>query len=49
MVAKAAAKTIGAKPSEIFMASTGVIGEPLDGARIAHVLGELATSARPTG
>ena len=29
-VAEAAAKAIGAAPSEVFMASTGVIGEPLD-------------------
>ena len=37
-VAEAAAKAIGAAPSEIFMASTGVIGEPLDGTRIARVI-----------
>jgi glutamate N-acetyltransferase/amino-acid N-acetyltransferase len=46
LVAEAAAKTIGATSSEIFMASTGVIGEPLDGARIARVLGELASEAK---
>ncbi len=46
LVAEAAAKTIGASPSEIFMASTGVIGEPLDGSRIARVLGELAAEAK---
>ena len=28
------------------MASTGVIGEPLDGSRIARVLGELASEAK---
>jgi glutamate N-acetyltransferase/amino-acid N-acetyltransferase len=46
LVAEAAAKTIGANPGEIFMASTGVIGEPLDGTRIARVLGELAKDAK---
>ena len=45
-VAEAAAKAIGAAPSEIFMASTGVIGEPLDGTRIARVLDALAADAR---
>lgn len=34
-VAKAAAEQCGSKPEEIFMASTGVIGEPLDPAPIA--------------
>ena len=45
-VAEAAAKAIGASPSEIFMASTGVIGEPLDGTRIARVIDTLAAEAR---
>jgi glutamate N-acetyltransferase / amino-acid N-acetyltransferase len=45
-VAEAAAKVIGAAPSEIFMASTGVIGEPLDATRIARVIGALVTEAR---
>jgi glutamate N-acetyltransferase/amino-acid N-acetyltransferase len=45
-VAEAAAKAIGATPDEIFMASTGVIGEPLDGTRIARVIGELVIEAR---
>ncbi len=46
-VAEAAAKAIGAQTSEIFMASTGVIGEPLDGTRIARVIGALVASAKP--
>ncbi len=46
LVAEAAAKTIGANADEIFMASTGVIGEPLDGTRIARVLDELAKDAK---
>jgi glutamate N-acetyltransferase / amino-acid N-acetyltransferase len=48
-VGDAAAKILGARPSEIFMASTGVIGEPLDGAKIADVLGALAAKAEPRG
>jgi glutamate N-acetyltransferase / amino-acid N-acetyltransferase len=45
LVADAAASTIGCRPSEVFMASTGVIGEPLDGTRIARVLADLAANA----
>ncbi len=45
-VAEAAAKAIGATISEIFMASTGVIGEPLDGARITRVIDTLIADAR---
>ena len=46
VVAEAAAKTIACMPGEVFMASTGVIGEPLDGTRIANVLSELSAEAR---
>jgi glutamate N-acetyltransferase / amino-acid N-acetyltransferase len=45
-VGEAAAKAIGAAPSEIFMASTGVIGEPLDPARITKVIDTLVADAR---
>ncbi len=45
IVADAVAKTIDCRPSEVFMASTGVIGEPLDGTRIARVLSDLAANA----
>src|SRR5271165_2847590 len=48
-VADAAAKTIGCAPGEVFMASTGVIGEPLDGTRIARVLGDLVQGAKADG
>jgi glutamate N-acetyltransferase/amino-acid N-acetyltransferase len=48
-VGEAAAKILGARASEIFMASTGVIGEPLDGAKIVNVLGKLAAKADPRG
>jgi glutamate N-acetyltransferase / amino-acid N-acetyltransferase len=43
--AEAAARALGCQPSEIFLASTGVIGEPLDAAKIAPVLPELARGA----
>ena len=46
-VAKAAAKQLGCKPGEIFQASTGVIGEPLDPAFITTALPKLAAEARP--
>src|SRR5271170_7959047 len=45
-VAEAAAKAIGADRSEIFMASTGVIGEPLDATRITRVIDALVAEAR---
>ncbi|MBV9288201.1 MAG: bifunctional glutamate N-acetyltransferase/amino-acid acetyltransferase ArgJ [Hyphomicrobiales bacterium] len=45
-VAHAAAEITGASASEIFMASTGVIGEPMEGNRIARVIGELVAEAK---
>ncbi len=45
-VAEAAAKATGAQLSEIFMASTGVIGEPLDARRITRVIDSLIAEAR---
>jgi len=48
-VAEAVGKSTGAKPEQIFMASTGVIGEPLDAGKIARVLDHLAASAKPDG
>ena len=48
-VAEAASKATGAPPEEIFMASTGVIGEPLDPAKIAAVLDELNANAQSDG
>ena len=41
-VGEAVGKAIGAESGEVFMASTGVIGEPLEASRIARVLDELA-------
>jgi glutamate N-acetyltransferase/amino-acid N-acetyltransferase len=45
--ANAAAKAVGCSPNEVFLASTGVIGEPLDPAPFAAHLGRLAANARP--
>jgi glutamate N-acetyltransferase/amino-acid N-acetyltransferase len=47
VTADAAAKAAGCKADEIFLASTGVIGEPLDAGRFAHLLGEMAANAAP--
>ena len=45
-VAAAAARVLKCKAAEIFQASTGVIGEPLDPAPITGALAKLAESAR---
>ncbi|MBR0793690.1 bifunctional glutamate N-acetyltransferase/amino-acid acetyltransferase ArgJ [Bradyrhizobium manausense] len=45
MTAKIAAKAVGCSESEIFLASTGVIGEPLDASKFDGVLGRLAETA----
>jgi glutamate N-acetyltransferase / amino-acid N-acetyltransferase len=47
MTAAIAAKAVGCQRGEIFLASTGVIGEPLDATRFDGVLGALATQAAP--
>ena len=47
MTAEAAAKAVGCEPREVFVASTGVIGEPLDAGKFAHLLDGLAKSAKP--
>jgi glutamate N-acetyltransferase/amino-acid N-acetyltransferase len=49
MTAEAAAAAIGCAPDEVYVASTGVIGEPLDAGKFAHLLGGLAKAASPTG
>ncbi len=48
-VAGAAAKLLKCKPGEIFQASTGVIGEPLNPAPITGALAGLAAAARADG
>ena len=47
ITAEAAAKAVGAKPEEIYIASTGVIGEPMDASKFAHLLDSMAKSAQP--
>jgi glutamate N-acetyltransferase/amino-acid N-acetyltransferase len=47
ITAEAAARAAGCREAEVFLASTGVIGEPLDAGRFAHLLGDMAVSARP--
>jgi glutamate N-acetyltransferase/amino-acid N-acetyltransferase len=45
MSAASAAKAVGCKPSEVFLASTGVIGEPLDARKFETVLADTARRA----
>jgi glutamate N-acetyltransferase / amino-acid N-acetyltransferase len=46
LTAKSAAAAVGCSEGEIFLASTGVIGEPLDATKFAGVLDGLAKTAR---
>jgi glutamate N-acetyltransferase / amino-acid N-acetyltransferase len=48
-IGQAVAKATGASADQVFMASTGVIGEPLEAARITSVLETLKAEARPEG
>ncbi|WP_353184264.1 bifunctional glutamate N-acetyltransferase/amino-acid acetyltransferase ArgJ [Bosea sp. (in: a-proteobacteria)] len=45
LTAEIAARAAGCKPEEVFIASTGVIGEPLDAAKFRGVLDECAKRA----
>lgn len=47
LTADIAAKSAGCKTSDIFLASTGVIGEPLDASKFAPVMASLADRAKP--
>jgi glutamate N-acetyltransferase / amino-acid N-acetyltransferase len=49
LTAKFAAAAVGCKISEVFLASTGVIGEPLDAQAFDRVMTDLAADARPDG
>ena len=49
LTAKFAAGAVGCKASEVFLASTGVIGEPLDAQAFGRVMAGLADAARPGG
>jgi glutamate N-acetyltransferase/amino-acid N-acetyltransferase len=46
ITAEAAARAIGCSPGEVFVSSTGVIGEPLDATKFAHLLDGLVKSAQ---
>jgi glutamate N-acetyltransferase/amino-acid N-acetyltransferase len=48
-VAESAAGVIGCRPSEVFLASTGVIGEPLPSEKITRILAGIAEDASATG
>ncbi len=45
LTAEIAAKELGVEPSTIFLASTGVIGEPLDATKFKGVIGDCARRA----
>jgi glutamate N-acetyltransferase/amino-acid N-acetyltransferase len=47
LTAQLAAKAVACSPSEVFLASTGVIGEPLDATKFDGVLATLAEQAAP--
>lgn len=47
LTAEAAAAAVGCAPDEVYVASTGVIGEPLDASKFAHLLDGLARAAAP--
>ena len=49
LTAKFAAAAIGCKSSEVFLASTGVIGEPLDAQAFDRVMADLTAAAHPGG
>ena len=44
ITAEAAAKAAGCAPNEIYISSTGVIGEPMDASKFAHLLDGMAKS-----
>jgi len=48
-VAEAASAVIGCKASDVFLASTGVIGEPLPAEKITRILGKVADDASASG
>ncbi|MEE9314459.1 MAG: bifunctional glutamate N-acetyltransferase/amino-acid acetyltransferase ArgJ [Rhizobiaceae bacterium] len=47
ITAKAAALACGCEPHDIYLASTGVIGEPLEADKFAHYLQAMAKEAKP--
>jgi len=49
LTADLAAKAAGCRAAEVFLASTGVIGEPLDARKFGGVMADLASGAHPAG
>src|SRR5437016_1841432 len=49
ITADLAAEAVGCRPAEVFLASTGVIGEPIDAGKFAGVMHDLAASAHGDG
>lgn len=47
ITAEGAARAAGCAPEEVFIASTGVIGEPMEAGKFVHLLGALAREAKP--
>ncbi len=47
LTGQAAAKAAGCTPGDVFLASTGVIGEPLDAGKFSHLLSGMVKDARP--
>ena len=46
ITAEAAARAAGCAPHDVYISSTGVIGEPMDAAKFAHLLEGMAKSAK---
>lgn len=49
LTAQAAARSVGSHEDEVFLASTGVIGEPLEADRFSGLLDDLVKQAEPAG
>src|SRR6516164_3693675 len=47
LTADIAARAAGCKPTDVFLASTGVIGEPLDATKFGAVMDQLVATAAP--
>src|SRR3546814_3687282 len=47
LTAKSAASAVGCAENEVYLASTGVIGEPLDASKFSGVLGDMHAGAQP--
>jgi glutamate N-acetyltransferase/amino-acid N-acetyltransferase len=47
LTAELAAKAAGCRPNDVFLASTGVIGEPLDAGKFGTVMDDLVAAAAP--